>query len=265
MYGRLHKKKSGQAATRMTERQKWNLTNFNFLKSHIAVCTVTKQLGKVPCPEPEEDDGPPSDADSISASAEADQPGPSSQATSRPSQVPKRKRQQTTTVDDALLKMVEKASGTQLFCQQVDELLRSSRNPCTVFSQWIAAETECLPDEIFRRFQTDVFTAVMRYRDIAQQPRRPQFLTAPTVMLQRTSTPTSYPLLPRHDSVPQPVTVASQLPTQVTTQVATQDWPQVPAYQQHDQYWPQAPAATYRTVVPELIRAERTPVLHHAT
>uniref|UniRef100_UPI0035902515 uncharacterized protein n=1 Tax=Myxine glutinosa TaxID=7769 RepID=UPI0035902515 len=91
MYGRLHKKKSGQAVTRMTERQKWNLTNFSFLKSHIAVRTVTKQLGKVPCPEPEEDDGPPSDADITSASAEADHPGPSSQATSRPSQVPKRK------------------------------------------------------------------------------------------------------------------------------------------------------------------------------
>uniref|UniRef100_UPI00358F4CC3 uncharacterized protein n=1 Tax=Myxine glutinosa TaxID=7769 RepID=UPI00358F4CC3 len=45
-YGRLHKKKSGQAATRMTEHQKWNLTNFSFLKSHIAVRTVTKQLGK---------------------------------------------------------------------------------------------------------------------------------------------------------------------------------------------------------------------------
>ena len=45
--GRLFRKKSGQAATRRTGRQKWNLGNFSFLQSHMAVPTVTKQLGEV--------------------------------------------------------------------------------------------------------------------------------------------------------------------------------------------------------------------------
>lgn len=47
MYERLYKKKNGQTAMRMTERQKWNQINFSFLKSHIAIRAMTKQLGKV--------------------------------------------------------------------------------------------------------------------------------------------------------------------------------------------------------------------------
>ena len=204
---------------------------------------------QVPCQQPEEEDdrdGSASGSDSVipstSATAEANQASSVSLSTPRPSLVPKGKRQQqqTSKVDDALLKLLEQqASGTQRFCQQIDKALSSSRNPRTAFSQWIAAETECLPDPMFRQFQKEVFASGMIYRDrAAQPPQQPQLLAVPLDMIQPSGTPTpltsmsyplpsmSYPHPPHPNSAPQSVSMAWQQPTLLNSEVSTQDWSQ---------------------------------------
>ena len=196
---------------------------------------------QVPCPEPERDeDGSSSECDSgaPSIAPESSQPGTSSQADSRPSQVsklPNHKRQQTTAIDDALLKLVEQASATQRLCQQVDEVLSSNRNPSSMFSQWIGAETEMLPDHMFRQFQTEVFATVMTYRDTAaQQPQvTPILPTMPPVMLQHSGELPSA-ASPCLSSIALQ-SMAWQPPTHMSTQLATHDRQPAPAYQQQDQ------------------------------
>ena len=76
-------------------------------------------------------------------------------------------------VNDALEKLVDLASGTHQLCQKVEDSLISSRNPRVAFSQWIAAETESLPEQLYSQFQTDVFATVMKYRNIARQNAQP--------------------------------------------------------------------------------------------
>jgi len=47
MFGRLQKKKSGQATPQHTARQKWILNSFSFLAPHLVLKTDTRQLGLV--------------------------------------------------------------------------------------------------------------------------------------------------------------------------------------------------------------------------
>ena len=56
MYGRLLKKTQGPSGTGLrmaTARQKWNLANFSFLRSHVAARTGSRQMGGL-APAPEE-------------------------------------------------------------------------------------------------------------------------------------------------------------------------------------------------------------------
>ena len=48
LFGRLKKKKSGQALKPTTARQVWTLTDF--LEAHLTICMDTRQLGKVVVP-----------------------------------------------------------------------------------------------------------------------------------------------------------------------------------------------------------------------
>ena len=50
LFGRLKKKKSGQAVKPMTARQVWTLRCFKFLEAHLTIQTDTRQLGKVVVP-----------------------------------------------------------------------------------------------------------------------------------------------------------------------------------------------------------------------
>ena len=160
---------------------------------------------------------------------------PDAQVKPAPSHVSKRKREQTASVDDALFKLVEQASGTQRLCQQVDQVLQSNQKPRTAFSQWIAAETESLPDELFRRFQGEVFTTIMKYHDIAaHQQQHPHLATVPHVMMQHTSTP-SYPVLSRPASAPLPAPVSWHMPTYMPTHMGNHDWTQAHTFQQQHQ------------------------------
>ena len=220
---------------------------------------------QVPCPEPERDeDGSSSECDSgaPSIAPESSQPGTSSQADSRPSQVsklPNHNRQQTTAIDDALLKLVEQASATQRLCQQVDEVLSSNRNPRSMFSQWIGAETKMLPDHMFRQFQTEVFATVMTYRNTAaQQPQvTPILPTMPPVVLQHSGELPSA-ASPCLSSIA-PQSMAWQPPTHVHSAGHPGLAPStgLPAAGPG----PITSAATHWTVVPKLLRTERTPVL----
>ena len=47
MFGKLHKKKSGQARSLLTARQQWILDNFSFLTAHLLPKTKTRELGQV--------------------------------------------------------------------------------------------------------------------------------------------------------------------------------------------------------------------------
>ena len=47
MFGKINKKKSGQARIDVTTRQTWLVTNFGFLTEYLLPKTKTKQLGQV--------------------------------------------------------------------------------------------------------------------------------------------------------------------------------------------------------------------------
>jgi hypothetical protein len=51
VFGKLNKKKCGQAAKHVTQRQRWHLENFQFLGAHVIVRTNTRQLA-MPPPDP---------------------------------------------------------------------------------------------------------------------------------------------------------------------------------------------------------------------
>ena len=122
IYGRLNKKKSGQAKGSLTARQKWVTDNFSFLKSHIVVRSEMKQLGNIPHNSDDDDDEDDDLEDSMSQTAgeiqqhiteSDDRPPPSSRPTSSqngktvaPKGKGSRKHRQ---LDDAILKLVEKA------------------------------------------------------------------------------------------------------------------------------------------------------------
>ena len=75
---------------------------------------------------------------------------------SRTSQGPKLKRTtQNSAIGDALQQLVEQPQGTQRFFNR------------SMMSSGVASKAECLPDEALRRFQTEVFAVIMRYRDLA--------------------------------------------------------------------------------------------------
>ena len=50
MYGRLTKKTSGQAAKKLTARQRWNRDNFGFLAAHFVIRAEHSQLGELTTP-----------------------------------------------------------------------------------------------------------------------------------------------------------------------------------------------------------------------
>jgi hypothetical protein len=119
--------------------------NFSFLNSHIVVRSDVKQLGSIPTQrhseEEEEEDEDLEDSMSQTqgdiqhhSTESDDRPGPSSRPPSSLSGKPapkakvSRKRRQ---LDDAILKLVEKASGTQKMQEQVDAAILSSNNSRT--------------------------------------------------------------------------------------------------------------------------------------
>ena len=68
LFGRLKKKKSGQALKPTSARQVWTLTDFKFLEAHLTIRMDTRQLGKVVVPmemEEEEEGGDDDDAASL--------------------------------------------------------------------------------------------------------------------------------------------------------------------------------------------------------
>ena len=50
LFGHLKKKKLGQATKAHTARQKWTLSNIQFLFAHMCIQTDTSQLGRVSHP-----------------------------------------------------------------------------------------------------------------------------------------------------------------------------------------------------------------------
>ena len=76
LFGRLKKKRSGQALKPMTARQVWTLTNFKFLEAHLTICTDTRHLGTVVVPaevEEEENAGDDDDAPSLASARSSSQ------------------------------------------------------------------------------------------------------------------------------------------------------------------------------------------------
>ena len=63
IYGRLNKKKYGQAKGTLTARQKWVTDNFSFLKSHMVVRSDMKQLGNIPTHHSDDEDDKDEDLD----------------------------------------------------------------------------------------------------------------------------------------------------------------------------------------------------------
>ena len=78
VFGKLKKKKSGQAAKVTTACQDWTMMLFKFLEAHLTIRTDTRQLGKVPQAMEEEA----ADNDDASSVRSSSQPLSASQASS---------------------------------------------------------------------------------------------------------------------------------------------------------------------------------------
>ena len=187
MFGRLQKKKSGQARTNFTARQQWVFDNFAFLKSHIVIRTDHKQLGqltvaalqehsqsrdKLPATQSAPSDplasGPDSDVESYGAASHHSGGEGVAVPVRKTTGKPPKKRQNT--LDEALLKLVSKASANEGLSERfAEQAMKPPPTPATpsvrtMFGQWLVATAEELPSELYDEFQMEAFHLLRRLK-----------------------------------------------------------------------------------------------------
>ena len=145
-----------------------------------------KQLGTIPTLHSEDEDDEDEDLDDSVSQTQGDvhpqttdsedRAGPSSRPTSSQSGIPaaapkgkaSRKRRQ---LDNAILKLVEKASGTQKMQEQLDAAILSSNNAQATWANWMGTELQSLPENLWTSFQKESFALVMRYKETAESTK----------------------------------------------------------------------------------------------
>ena len=84
IFGKLKKKKSGQAVKPTTARQERTLRSFKFLEAHLTIRTDTRQLGKVLLPPDVEEEADDDDAVSLGSAHSSSQLPSAQHVSSRP-------------------------------------------------------------------------------------------------------------------------------------------------------------------------------------
>lgn len=198
--------------------------------------------------EEEDDDIPSSQPAPQQSAASEERPGPSGvgrlQSSQRQGSEARKRRQ----VDDAILTLVERASGTKRLQAQVDEALTANNNPRTAWANWMGTELQELPDHMWTLFQKESFALVMRFKEGAQaQPQPPQ---QPQLAPQVAPRPASVPLASTPTSFQQPQLAAQLPPRPASTPTSfqplhpPQEWAQQPiVFQQQPPHPPQLPQA----------------------
>ena len=182
LFGHL-KKKSGQATKAHTARQKWTLSNFQYLSAHMCIQTDTSHLSRVPTAalqvdrEGEDEGG--DDATSVTYSQVPSQLPSTSHAS--PSQAPcdRRPRAVSSTgtgkrVYDAILKLADHLSQDTGVQDRLQSAVQESAKPDITFCQWMGSEMSKVDKELWTGFMHETFDLVACYRQLqTQQPAPP--------------------------------------------------------------------------------------------
>ena len=215
-FGRLKKKKSGQAAKAHTARQKWTLSNFQFLSAHVCIWMGTSQLGRVPTqvlqvdPVAEDEGGDDDDAASVTSSQAPSQLPSMSQAGPSQARCDGKPGAASSTgtgkrVDKTILKLADRFSQNTGMQDRLQSAVQESAKPCIAFCQWMCLEMSKLDEVLWTGFMRKAFDLVMRYRQLQIQqpapphPPPPQAVQQPPVHPQPYQPPVhpwSTPLLP---------------------------------------------------------------------
>ena len=201
LFGRLTRMKtSGQAPKVLTVRQRWTVSNFQFLVSHVTIRTPHSRLGSVPIPAtvsvPEVDverGNDESDAVSVSSSQGPSQLPTSSQAAA--SQQPhdrssSRSASSGKRVNDAILSLVARMSDNTAIQDRLQSVEQEAARPRCAFCQWMGLEMAKLDEPLWMDFMDDAFALVTRYKRAqslqppAAPPRPPPAVLQPPVQPQ---------------------------------------------------------------------------------
>ena len=173
LFGHL-KKKSGQAVKAHTARQKWTMSNFQFLSAHLCIRPDTSQFGRVSTPMLQDDD-----AASVTSSQAPSQLPRTSQA--GPSQAPRDRRPRAASstgtgkrVDKAILKLADHLSQNTGVQDQLQSAVQESGKPPVAFCQWMGLEMMSkLDEELWTGFMCEAFDLVAHYRQLQTQQLAP--------------------------------------------------------------------------------------------
>ena len=185
LFGHLKKKKSGQAVKAHTVRQKWTMSNFQFLSGHLCIRIAHSQLGRVPLPslqvelEGEDEGGDDDDVASVTYNQVPSQLSSTSQAgpvkhhshDRRPRAASSTGSSTGKRVDEAILKLVDWLSQNTGMQDRLQSAVKKSAKPNIAFCQWMGLEMSKLDEELWTGFMYEAFDLVMRYRQFqTQQP-----------------------------------------------------------------------------------------------
>jgi len=67
-------------------------------------------------------------------------------------------------VDEAIVTIAERMSGTQCLQEKLEEIVKDANNPRTAWVHWMGTELQGVPDDVWNRFQQESFNMVMRYK-----------------------------------------------------------------------------------------------------
>ncbi|XP_030006775.1 uncharacterized protein LOC115430731 [Sphaeramia orbicularis] len=157
----LYKSRSGSKAKTLTPRQKWQLTNFSFLKEFIIPRTRTYDTGELPAVEEEhvdveEDLEVGSTASSLRASTSENQ---------GVSQVTKRAKESSTgsKMEDALLRFLERPRASESTATKMQEWGAGPLDEKRAFGQWFCAKMLKVPEDRWDEFEDEAHALLAKY------------------------------------------------------------------------------------------------------
>ena len=159
-FGRLIQKKSGDGARQWTDREKWVLTNFDFLKTHI-VRVSTKAMGLQTkgshTASSSSTVAPVSDDDSDEEGTPVNDDGPpheqSSVTDNTPAKAKKKKKSTDADLQTLIDRLSERVQGSQEIREKVAEMVKAVENPHIAYANYLGSMHSSIhPDLLWEEY-----------------------------------------------------------------------------------------------------------------
>ena len=248
VFGKLKKKKSGQAATTLTARQVWTITSFKFLEKHLVIRSDSRKLGQVPdLPQPptyedlEDDEDDEEDSVNTSSVPDLAQVVVEREVAHPPAPNQPKKRRLARKMDDAIFAMVDRLAARPPPTQTMEAAIKGTQNDRHVYCQYLGTEAQSFTNEKWTIFQQETLALMIRLRQ--QEPPQQHLQQGPQLPTPQLPQQQFQPIhLPSQMHIPQ-VRAASAPLTPLTFNMP----PPPPTQQQQpwQQFSPQDPQASF--------------------